>query len=62
MIRSVPSVTPSIPTFLTGERIRLRPLVAADADGPYLTWFNDPEVVAPQLAPRPPYTPEQALE
>jgi RimJ/RimL family protein N-acetyltransferase len=35
---------PETPVFLTGERTRLRPLVAADVDGPYLTWFNDPEV------------------
>jgi RimJ/RimL family protein N-acetyltransferase len=31
------------PSFLTGERIYLRGLEAADASGPYLTWFNDEE-------------------
>jgi hypothetical protein len=34
----------SEPTFLTGPRVRLRALSAADVDGPYLTWFNDGEV------------------
>ena len=29
------------PSFLRGERIDLRPLVEADADGPYVSWFND---------------------
>ena len=33
-----------IPTFLAGERVRLRALDVADVDGPYLTWFNDPDV------------------
>ena len=31
------------PSFLRGERIDLRPLVDADADGPYVSWFNDAE-------------------
>lgn len=31
------------PSFLRGERIDLRPLVEADADGPYVAWFNDAE-------------------
>ena len=31
------------PSFLRGERIDLRPLVEADADGPYVSWFNDAE-------------------
>ncbi|MAF95082.1 MAG: GNAT family N-acetyltransferase [Rhodospirillaceae bacterium] len=30
--------------FLIGERIYLRPLKEDDVHGPYLTWFNDPEV------------------
>ena len=62
MIRSVPSVSPSIPTFLSGERIRLRPLTAADVDGPYLSWFNDPEVSRLNSHHVFPYTREQALE
>lgn len=32
------------PVHLDGERIRLRPVVADDAAGPYLGWMNDPEV------------------
>ena len=31
------------PSFLRGERIDLRPLVEADAEGPYVAWFNDAE-------------------
>jgi [ribosomal protein S5]-alanine N-acetyltransferase len=31
------------PSFLRGERIDLRPLAEADADGPYVSWFNDAE-------------------
>ena len=30
--------------FLVGDKIYLRALVAADAAGPYATWFNDEEV------------------
>jgi RimJ/RimL family protein N-acetyltransferase len=33
-----------IPAFLETPRLYLRPLVPADADGPYLRWFNDAEV------------------
>jgi RimJ/RimL family protein N-acetyltransferase len=29
---------------LLGERVALRALTPADVDGPYLEWFNDPEV------------------
>ena len=29
---------------LVGTTVRLRPMRIADADGPYLTWMNDPEV------------------
>lgn len=34
----------SIPPFLVGARLCLRPLVAADVDGDYLAWLNDHEV------------------
>lgn len=30
-------------TFLMGQDVSLRPLRQADADGPYLEWFNDEE-------------------
>lgn len=30
--------------FLETPRLLLRPLTVADVDGPYLEWFNDPEV------------------
>ena len=33
-----------IHTFIETERLHLRPLVEDDVDGPYLEWFNDPEV------------------
>lgn len=45
---------PSQPPFLTGERLVLRPLVAADATRDYLAWLNDPEVLryrAPKAFP-----------
>jgi [ribosomal protein S5]-alanine N-acetyltransferase len=29
---------------LDGALVRLRPMTTADAQGPYLTWMNDPEV------------------
>lgn len=29
---------------LEGAQVRLRPMTAADADGPYLRWMNDPEI------------------
>jgi RimJ/RimL family protein N-acetyltransferase len=32
------------PSFLRTARLDLRPLEPSDADGPYLQWFNDPEV------------------
>jgi RimJ/RimL family protein N-acetyltransferase len=50
-----------IPTFLTGERVRLRPLTGADVDGPYLGWFNDPEVSRLNSHHVFPYTRESAL-
>ena len=56
-------MTPSspIPTFLAGERARLRPLVSADVDGPYLSWFNDPEVSRLNSHHVFPYTRDEAL-
>ena len=30
--------------FLVGDSVYLRPLEAADLEGPYLSWLNDPEV------------------
>ena len=48
-------------TFLTGARIRLRALTAADVDGPYLEWFNDPEVSRLNSHHVFPYTREDAL-
>jgi [ribosomal protein S5]-alanine N-acetyltransferase len=30
--------------FLKTEHLDLRPLQTTDADGPYLAWFNDPDV------------------
>lgn len=30
--------------MIEGNRVYLRPLQLSDADGPYPTWFNDPEV------------------
>lgn len=47
--------------FLTGERLFLRPLVEADADGPYVAWFNDAEVCRGNSHHVFPYTREQAL-
>lgn len=49
------------PAFLTGERVSLRPLIEADADGPYVTWFNDAEVCRGNSHHVFPYTREQAL-
>lgn len=36
----------SAPAFLAGEKVRLRALTEADADGPYVGWLNDAEVCA----------------
>ena len=47
--------------FLSGERLLLRPLVEADADGPYVAWFNDAEVCRGNSHHVFPYTREQAL-
>jgi RimJ/RimL family protein N-acetyltransferase len=49
------------PTFLTGERVRLRSLTLADVDGPYLGWFNDPEVSRYNAHHVYPYTRDEAL-
>jgi RimJ/RimL family protein N-acetyltransferase len=46
--------------FLTGERVYLRALSADDARGPYLEWFNDPEVNAENGHHYWPFTPEEA--
>jgi RimJ/RimL family protein N-acetyltransferase len=55
-------MTPSsTPSFLCGERTRLRPLTTADVDGPYLTWFNDPEVCRFNSHHVFPYTRDEAL-
>jgi RimJ/RimL family protein N-acetyltransferase len=51
----------SIPTFLAGRQIRLRALTPADVDGPYLGWFNDPEVSRYNAHHVFPYTREEAL-
>jgi RimJ/RimL family protein N-acetyltransferase len=55
------SPTLSIPTFLAGARARLRPLVSADVDGPYLAWFNDREVCRLNSHHVFPYTRTEAL-
>ena len=49
------------PTFLTGARIALRPLGAADVDGPYPGWFNDAEVCRHNSHGAFPYTRAEAL-
>ncbi len=48
------------PPFLVGERIILRALCDADADGPYLEWFNDAEVCRGNSHHVFPYTQELA--
>jgi ribosomal-protein-alanine N-acetyltransferase len=47
--------------FLIGERLYLRPLIEADAQGPYADWFNDQEVCRGNSHHVFPYTPEAAL-
>jgi ribosomal-protein-alanine N-acetyltransferase len=49
-------------TFLAGELVALRPLVEADADGPYPGWLNDAEVSRYNSHHVYPYTPDQARE
>lgn len=46
--------------FLEGEIVALRPLVEADADGPYPGWLNDSEVCRYNSHHVFPYTAEQA--
>jgi RimJ/RimL family protein N-acetyltransferase len=46
--------------FLTGARIYLRALMDADCAGPYLEWFNDPEVCRLNGHHRFPYRHEDA--
>ena len=48
--------------FLQGQRLDLRPLRVADADGPYVSWFNDPEVCLGNSHHVFPYTREAALD
>ncbi len=48
--------------FLTGERVVLRPLRPADADGPYPGWLNDPDATRYNSHHVFPYTRELALE
>ena len=49
------------PAFLLGERVALRALTPADVDGPYLGWFNDPEVCRLNSHHVFPYTRPEAL-
>ena len=48
--------------FLVGERVYLRALMEADADGPYAGWFNDAETCRGNLHHVFPYTREAALD
>jgi RimJ/RimL family protein N-acetyltransferase len=47
--------------FINGERLYLRALEEADANGPYVTWFNDAEVCRGNSHFVFPYTREAAL-
>ena len=47
--------------FLKGEHLYLRSLIESDAQGPYVTWFNDEEVCRGNSHHVFPYTPEAAL-
>jgi ribosomal-protein-alanine N-acetyltransferase len=47
--------------FINGERLYLRALEEADADGPYATWFNDEEVCLGNSHHVFPFTRESAL-
>ncbi len=47
-------------SFLAGERLYLRALEPADAEGPYVGWFNDAEVCRGNSHHVYPYTPEAA--
>jgi [ribosomal protein S5]-alanine N-acetyltransferase len=48
--------------FLIGERIYLRPLTDEDADGGYLTWFNDEVVCSGNSHHIFPYSRDKLLE
>jgi RimJ/RimL family protein N-acetyltransferase len=50
------------PPFLVGKTIYLRSLVEADADGPYLRWFNDKETCFGNSHHVYPFTKDNALE
>ena len=54
------STTPA--PFLVGEKVYLRALVEADAEGPYATWFNDEEVCQGNSHHVFPYTQEAARD
>lgn len=47
--------------FLKGKQLYLRPLLESDAQGPYVSWFNDEEVCRGNSHHVFPYTPEMAL-
>lgn len=47
--------------FLSGEHVYLRPLTEGDVSGPYLKWFNDPEVSAANGHHYRPFTKDAAL-
>ncbi len=47
--------------FLRGEHLYLRPLVATDAEGAYVSWFNDKEVCEGNSHHVFPYTTDAAL-
>ena len=47
--------------FLSGQHIYLRSLTENDVNGPYLTWFNDPEVSAANGHHYRPFTTDEAL-
>lgn len=51
---------PVVPPFLTGARVYLRALTEADCDGPYVRWFNDPDVCRFNGHHRFPYTRQAA--
>jgi [ribosomal protein S5]-alanine N-acetyltransferase len=48
--------------FIVTERLELRPLEERDLDGPYLDWFNDPEVCRFNSHYVYPYTRDLAVE
>lgn len=48
--------------FIRTDRLVLRPLTEEDVDGPYLEWFNDPEVCRFNGHYVYPYTREMAVE